>query len=142
ALVGAAAGQALGSAFAKAVFVGYLSIGIAVLVGVLVLALVGSKSNLGEPKRPVDVLALLRGFWVSPRRYPDFAWTFVARFMLYSGYFLVSSYTLYTLQDYVGLGTEGALQVVPIVGVATLLGVLVSTPVAGFLVDRLGRTKP
>jgi MFS family permease len=89
----------------------------------------------------VDVGALLRMFWVSSQ-HPDFAWTFAARFMLYSGYFLVSSYTLYTLQDYVGLGTEGAVQVLPVVGVATLVGVLVSTPVAGFLVDRFERTKP
>ena len=142
ALVGAAAGQALGSAFATAIFGGYLVIGIGVLVGVIVLALVGSKSNIGRPSVPLDVKALLRTFWVSPRKHPDFAWTFAARFMLYSGYFLVSHYTLYTLQDYVGLGTDGAVQVVPIVGVATLVGVLVSTPVAGFLVDRFGRTKP
>ncbi|GLY38906.1 MFS transporter [Amycolatopsis sp. NBRC 101858] len=142
ALVGATAGQAFGSSFASAVFAGYLIIGVALLVGVVLLALVGAQSNIGQPKKPVQVVALLRTFWVSPRKHPDFAWTFAARFMLYSGYFLVSGYVLYTLQDYVGLGTEGAVRTVPVVGVATLAGVLVSTPVAGFLVDRFGRTKP
>jgi MFS family permease len=33
-------------------------------------------------------------------------------------------------------------QVVPLVGVGSLVGVLVSTPLAGWLADRLGRTKP
>ena len=141
-LIGATAGQAIASAFASAVFVGYLVVGTAVFVSTVPVAFVGRKSNVGEPRVPFDLRALLHTFWVDPREHPDFAWTFVARFMLYSGYFLVSSYTLYMLQDYVGLGTEGAVRVLPIAGLATLVGVLISTPVAGFLVDRLGRTKP
>jgi MFS family permease len=123
-LIGATVGQAVASAFATQVFVGYVVIGLLVVVGCVVVAFVGSRSNVGEPRRPVDVKALLSTFWVSPRKHPAFAWTFLL------------------LQDYVGLGTEGAVAVVPVVGVATLVGVLVSTPTAGWLVDRLGRTKP
>lgn len=142
ALLGATVGQAVGSALATMLFVAYLVIALALVVGVGVLARVAARSNVGLPKNPLDVKAVLRTFWVSPRKHPDFAWTFAARFLLYSGYFLLSSYTLYMLQDYVGLGVGGAVRVVPLVGVATLVGVLVSTPVAGWLVDRFGRTKP
>ena len=38
-----------------------------------------------------------RGFWINPRKHPDFAWAFAARFLLILGYFVVSTYQLYIL---------------------------------------------
>ncbi len=50
----------------------------------------------------------LAGFWVSPRQHPDFAWAFLGRFLLILGYYVVYSYQLYILDDYLGLTRDRA----------------------------------
>ena len=41
----------------------------------------------------------LRGFWVSPRKYPDFAWAWITRFLMMFGNALATLYLLFFLQD-------------------------------------------
>jgi MFS family permease len=48
---------------------------------------------------------------------------------------------LYILQDYVGLG-EAAVSRVPMMGLAGMLGSALGTPLAGWVSDRLGVTRP
>jgi MFS family permease len=50
-------------------------------------------------------------------------------------------YLLYILQDHIGLGS-GAIDKLPAMGLAAMLGSLVGTPLAGWLSDRLGVTRP
>src|SRR5215471_4660425 len=50
---------------------------------------------------PFHLGAFLKGFWVSPRKYPDFGWAWLTRFIPFVGYFLGITYTFYYLQDVV-----------------------------------------
>ena len=50
----------------------------------------GRRSALGE---------WLAGFWISPRRYPDFAWAWLTRFLVQLGNAMATLYLLYFLQD-------------------------------------------
>ncbi|OMH27634.1 MFS transporter [Tersicoccus phoenicis] len=83
---------------------------------------------------------LLAGFWISPRRYPDFGWAWLTRFLVFLGNSLFTLYLLYFLQDAVGYPD-------PTFGVLVLTGcyaaaVLVTAVIAGPVSDRVGRRKP
>ena len=138
---GGVIGQSFGAMFSSIIPVGYIVVGVLLMLAVVLFAIVNRRSNLGESKPRLDVVAILKTFWVSPRRHPNFAWAFAGRFLLMVGYFPLSAYTLYILQSYVGLGKE-AVALVPAVGLANLLGTLIGTPIAGILADRLKAVKP
>ena len=141
-MIGALGGQVVGSRFADHLPAGYLLFaGLAIVVVVLFVVLNPDRSNAGEPRAPFELRAFLRTFWVSPRSHPDFAWGFVNRLLLYVGYFLVSGYQLYILQDYVGLGDD-AVKLVPVLGLVGLVGNVVTMLTFGPLSDRIGRRKP
>ncbi|MGO2096794.1 MAG: MFS transporter, partial [Candidatus Microbacterium stercoravium] len=92
-----------------------------------------------EPE-PFRLNEFLRTFWVSPLKHPDFFWAFTGRLLLYTGYFLVIGYQLFLLTDY--FGVEHPEQVIPLLGILSLVGILISTVVSGPLSDRIGRRKP
>lgn len=140
ALVGSVVGQGAGAAFAGMIPVGYVAIATALAVSSAVFAWVNRASNIGVPRQSVNIRSILSTFWVDPVRFPNFALVFAARFLLFVGYFSVQAYLLYVLQDYIGVG-EGAAATVPLVGLVGLVGMIVSTPVAGWLSDRIGRSK-
>ena len=140
-LIGSLGGQTIGATFSNQIVVGYVLVGMVVLVTAVLFVAVNRRSNIGVPKPPLNVGAILRTFWVNPVKHPNFAWAFTGRFLLMVGYFPLTAYTLYILQSYVGLGKD-AVAVVPQVGLAGLLGTLIGTPISGFIVDRIKRTKP
>ncbi len=139
-LVGSVIGQAAGAAFSGAILTGYLTLAGLVAAAAVAFVLVAKRSNIGEPRQPVNVRNILSTFWVSPVKYPNFALVFAGRFLLFIGFFSVQAYLLYVLQDYIRLG-DGAVTAVPLVGVAGLAGMILSTPIAGWLTDRVGRSK-
>jgi MFS family permease len=140
-LAGSTAGASFGALFAGVIPLGYAIVGIALVLSMLVFALVNKESNLDVPRRPIDVKAILMTFWVNPVKHPNFAWAFAGRFLLMVGYFPLTSYLLYILQSYVGL-KDAAVGVVPAVSLATLIGSIVGSPLAGLLADRIKATKP
>jgi MFS family permease len=85
--------------------------------------------------------SLLVGLWVSPRKNPDFAWAFGARFFFILGYFMVLFFELYLLTDYVHLSLAHANQTIGILAIVNLVTTLPAVLVGGILSDRLGRRK-
>ncbi|PRB03439.1 MFS transporter [Microbacterium sp. MYb64] len=140
-MVGSMGGQIFASAMSKHISLAYyLLAGFAVIVLTLFLTLAPDRSSTGLVREPFRLRSFLGTFWVDPRKHPDFAWAFTSRLLLYTGYNVVFGYKLYLLQDYVGLG-EAATGVLPIMGIAAVLGLLSTTVVAGRLSDRLGRRR-
>lgn len=83
--------------------------------------------------------AFLRGFWVSPRRHPDFAWAWLTRFLLNLGYCVGTVYLFYFLTDVLGsVHADADLLLVTVVSTAsTAIAVVVS----GRWSDRLDRRR-
>lgn len=82
---------------------------------------------------------LLAGFWIDPRRHPDFAWAWATRFLVQIGSALGTLYLLYFLQDRVRHpDPEGGLLVLILCYTAGLMATAVT---AGLLSDRTGRRK-
>ena len=78
-------------------------------------------------------------FWVSPRRYPDFGWAWLTRFLLNLGNALGTLYLFFYLQDAVGYGDPGT-GVLILVAIYSVFVVLTAVW-SGNWSDRLGRRK-
>ena len=117
---------------------------VAVAVVVALLALPFALSTPDDPlpreyRQPLRPGAILAGMWVSPRRYPDFAWAWITRFLVQLGNALGTLYLLYFLTDRVHYRDPGT-------GLLILIliytgGLAATTVVAGRLSDRTGRRK-
>jgi MFS family permease len=122
-----------------------LAVLMVVVVGTFVVANRDSSSLTvaAEVERvPFSIVAFVKGFWVSPRRHPDFAWAFASRFLMVIGFYGAQTYGLYILRDYVGLSDTDSTAVAAQVGVVLLVGVLISALASGWLSDKVGRRKP
>lgn len=141
-MLGAIGGQILGASLASNIPMAYLVLaGIALIALTLFVVFNPDRPSKDLAVEPFSVKAFLSTFWVNPIAHPDFFWGFTGRLLLYTGFFAVTGYQLFILQDYIGLGNEGALAMVPILGITTLLGIVVSTVICGPLSDRLERRK-
>src|SRR3954468_6029940 len=89
----------------------------------------------------MDAREWITTFWLSPRKYPDFAFAWWSRFLITLATFMFTTFRLFFLQDRLGLPKDKA-------PAAVTIGVLVYTVppvalrwVAGKISDRTGRRK-
>ncbi len=88
---------------------------------------------------PFRLKAFAAGFWVDPRRHPDFGWAWITRFLVNLGNALGTLYLFFYLQDAVGYDDPEA-------GVFVLTGIyaaclVATTVVGGIWSDRVGRRR-
>ncbi|MFB7359852.1 MFS transporter [Streptomyces gardneri] len=82
----------------------------------------------------------LAGFWIDPRRHPDFGWAWLTRFLMNLSYSISTMYLLYYLTDavrYEGDADTGVL-ILTALNALTLLSTVV---ISGIRSDRSGRRK-
>ncbi|MEU9734759.1 MFS transporter [Streptomyces sp. NPDC048002] len=122
--------------------ISFVAPGLVALLGVVWLVAKLPDRRLDPAERPVSTLSdLLRSFWVSPARYPDFGWAWLSRFMILLAVSCVLNYQVYFLKDEIGLSTDEANRMVGLgVGVQTVL-VVIGSNFFGWLSDRMGRRK-
>lgn len=99
-----------------------------------------------EPQLPWEVLppfhlgSFLKGFWVSPRAYPDFAYAWITRFLMLLAFFTASSFVYYYLNDVIHYtqlfpGQTTADGVTIISGILAVFSVIAAL-LGGFFSDR------
>jgi MFS family permease len=137
--LGVVAGSAL-AATVGGVAGGYLACMVFLLVTVVPYLLLRRDTLLDPALRPAwDWRAFLRGFWIDPRRNPDFGWAWLTRFLMNLGNALPLVYLLYFLQDAVHYpDPAGGVFVLTATYAATMLATVV---VGGIASDRLGRRR-
>ncbi|WP_312178439.1 MFS transporter [Arthrobacter sp.] len=141
-MLGALGGSILGAQFANNIQLGYLVFaGFTLIVLTLFVVFNPDHSSKEMEKEPFNAGEFLRTFWVSPIKHPDFFWAFTGRLLLYTGYFAVVGYQLFILTDYIGLGKDGALAALPLFSLINLVGIVLSTLIAGPLSDKFQRRK-
>lgn len=114
---------------------------IAALSFLLVIPFLFSKDPV-LPKERVpafDFGAFMRGFWVSPRKHPDFAWAWITRFLVSLGNAMATIYLLFFLKDAVKMKNPDQGQLILIV--IYTVGIVVTTVLFGMWSDRMGRRK-
>ncbi|MFF2031681.1 MFS transporter [Arthrobacter sp. NPDC058192] len=144
--IGILAGALIAAAVTGDFAAGYVVCAVALLAGVVLYFFKNDDVPLPPAARPPFALVtFLRGFWISPVRYPDFAWAWLTRLLVNIGNHMVTLYLLFFLNDAVRVQeTEG---IKPEVGVLILTGlyavmVIVTSVIGGRLSDRMGRRKP
>lgn len=138
--VGIVLGVALVSFVVLALDGGILLTAVLLVVLVLPLVLTMRDPKLDKADRPPFRFGeWLRGFWVSPREYPDFAWAWITRFLMQLGNAMATLYLLFWLTDKVKVSDPGGSQTV-LIGLYAL-GTIVTAVIAGVISDRDGRRK-
>ncbi|MCL6733589.1 MFS transporter [Streptomyces neyagawaensis] len=120
---------------------GYAACAVFTLAGVLPYVLRHPDPRLPVAHRPVwSWRGFLAGFWLSPRRYPDFAWAWLTRFLVNLSNGIGLLYLLFYLRDRVRYhDPEQGVLILTAVNAVMLLATVV---VAGVWSDRVGRRKP
>jgi MFS family permease len=90
---------------------------------------------------PWSFRQLVGSLYLNPRRHPDFAWAFASRFMLVMAFAFLVTYQAYYLIEQLG-STKGDVPHQIYLGtLAQSAALVVASPAAGRLSDRLGRRK-
>jgi MFS family permease len=140
-----AIGTILGLVLVMALFAGNRFAGyalVATLLVVLVLPFVARTPDavLPDVQRPVfSVRKLAAGFWISPRRFPDFGWTLLSRTLVNFGNAFGTTLLLYFLKFHVhAKDPDGALLYLSLI---YMFFVIAASLYLGRLSDRIGRRK-
>ncbi|HVK23033.1 MAG TPA: MFS transporter [Actinokineospora sp.] len=117
---------------------GYVACAAFVLLAPLPYVLLGKDSVITE-RPPWDWRAFLSGFWISPRRHPDFAWAWFTRFLMNVSNAIALLYLLFYLKDAVHVADpETGVLILTVVDACTML---VTVMVAGVWSDRIGKRR-
>jgi MFS family permease len=92
-----------------------------------------------ELRAPLDWRAIAAGYWVSPRKHPDFGWAFLTRFLINLGNAIGTLYLLYYLTDAVHYPHPDT-GVLILTAVYTLAALLTAIP-SGLVSDRTGKRR-
>jgi len=144
--LGVVVGTLLVTAAVAGVAQGYAAVAAVLLLCALPFVLTTRNRRLRREERPPwQWRAFLAGFWISPRRHPDFGWAWMTRFLINLGNALATLYLLYFLRDKIryerlfpGQTAEDGLLLLVLVYTA---GVLIAAFAGGVLSDRSGRRK-
>ncbi len=119
---------------------GYVATAVVVVVLAVPYVLRSRDLRLGDGDRPPwDLASFVRGFWLSPRRHPDFAWAWLTRFLVNLGNAMGTLLLYFYLDDAVGYGDPEA--GVFVLTVVYAVFIVLSTVVGGWWSDRVGRRK-
>ena len=120
---------------------GYYVLAIASVVFVLLFLLV-----LRDPVLPRDAVppfnfrTFATGFWLNPRKHPDFAYTWLSRCLIFLGYTILISYIFFYLQDVIHYqGPDKGVTIFQVIATGVLI---VAAVFSGVFAERMQRLKP
>ncbi|GAA3705288.1 MFS transporter [Zhihengliuella alba] len=121
---------------------GDIGLGYGLCAAVMALSVIPYLTHRDDPVLPVAARqpfrfgAFLRGFWISPRRHPDFAWAWITRFLMFMGNQMTIVYLLFFLTDVIR-HPDPAGGVLVLTGLYSVM-VLLSAVAAGRMSDATG----
>jgi MFS family permease len=140
--VGTILGILLVTSLALTSFVGYAAMAILLVITVLPFVLLTKDAVLPASERPpFSAAILLSGFWVSPRKYPDFGWTLLGRILVNLGNALGTTQLLYFLQFGLNRPVAGVQDDLLVLTLVYMLFFILAALGAGKLSDRIGQRK-
>ncbi|WP_066288958.1 MFS transporter [Arthrobacter sp. B6] len=145
AAMGQTVGILIGAVFGAVVSGNYM-VGYALCAGALIVSILPYLFHRNDPQLPKSERVpfrlgeFVRSFWISPARYPDFAWAWLTRFLVNVCNQMTIVYLLFFLRDVIR-HEDPALGVLTLTGIYAVM-VMITAVVAGPWSDRLGRRKP
>jgi len=140
--VGTILGILLVSELALVTFVGYAVMALLLVLTVLPFALFTKDAVLPASERPpFSAGVLFSGFWVSPRRYPDFGWTLLGRILVNLGNALGTTQLLYFLQFGLNRPLKTVQDDLLLLTLVYMVFFIIAALGAGKISDRIGQRK-
>jgi MFS family permease len=140
--IGTIVGLALVILLSLTIFVGYLLVGILVLVLAIPFIATVPDQPLRADQRPRGGLGtLLQGFWINPVKHPDFGWTLLGRILVNLGNALGTTLLLYFLLFGLGMASGDANTGLLELTAVYLVFFVIAALVCGRISDRIGRRK-
>ncbi len=141
--VGGTVGVVVAGRLLERLGLGYTIFGIAIMVAAVLFVLINREyPTSDQPKEPISWGPFIKGFWVSPRKHPDYAWAFAGRFVMILGYQGIQAYQLYIIKEYIGLSDAQAGAFAGTLALITMVTLTTATLLSGKFSDKLGRRKP
>jgi len=138
--VGTILGLVLVTALALSTVVGYIVVAVVLVVAVAPFLILLKDAPLPADQRPeFSARILLAGFWVSPRKYPDFGWTLLGRILVNLGNALGTTQLLYFLAF--GLGSTAAVDDLLVLTAVYMVFFIAAALIVGRVSDRIGQRK-
>ena len=94
-----------------------------------------------ENAPPIGWLDFARSYWINPRRYPDFAWAWLSRFLLVLGTAFINTYQPFYLMDKLGYAERQVPQLIFKAMLAQAIMIVIASSVSGRLSDLVQRRK-
>lgn len=91
---------------------------------------------------PYGFKEFLATFYINPRRYPDFAWNILSRFLIWMGLACVTTYQAYLLIDRFDYTTDNVANGILLATLISTAGLVAGSSFGGTLSDRTGQRKP
>jgi MFS family permease len=143
--VGAVGGAGLAQAFTTRPFLMFLAPAVVLVIGVgLLLPAYTDRRLRPEDARQLpgfDWREFLSSYWVSPRRHPDFGWTWLSRFLVFMGVSTLVTFQAFYLIAQLQVPLERVATLVAVSTAVHYVFVFAASPVGGWLSDRLDRRK-
>lgn len=116
---------------------------IGVLLVLLFCILVSEQDSRGRTfEQTLDFKLVASKFVFNPRRYPDFSWNWLARFLFYFGLTLSSTFIAFLLAQRLHLAVTKIGAMVALAGLLGVVAVMLGAVGSGFVSDRLHLRKP
>jgi len=114
--------------------------------GILLLSLLATfygikETPLTEKQPPIHWPSYIRSLWIDPRKYPDFAWVWITRFLVVMGFEAVKPFIPYYLGDVINIPLKEVSGKASILLAIILFFSVGSAVVGGIWSDRVGRKR-
>lgn len=117
--------------------------GVIALVLVVIFVLILKDRRLAEkPAEKFTVGTFFGSFVFNPRKHPDFGWTWLTKFFVMFGYAGIATFLPLYLITKFQLDEQGAVGTILIANLASMAAMAISSPLGGFLSDKIGKRRP
>ncbi|MDQ1130164.1 MFS transporter [Microbacterium sp. SORGH_AS_0888] len=115
---------------------------IAVVLVVLFCLILRDRRLAEKPAQRFTVGQFLGSFVFNPAAHPDFGWTWLTKFLVMFGYAGIATYLPYYLTERFQLDEKGATGIILLANVASMVAMMISSPLGGWLSDKIGKRRP
>ncbi|MEV6111998.1 MFS transporter [Streptomyces sp. NPDC052109] len=141
AAIGPIAGIAAANAFPAGAAAQWLALAVGSFGTTLVAVLLFRDPPGTEPKPPLNLRTLAGTFWFNPYRYPAFGWAWLVRFLIMCTY-SASGYTAFFLMQHLDVSKARVGTVTLEIGLVGVVCLGISSALAGYASDALGKQRP
>lgn len=95
-----------------------------------------------KPAQRFTIGQFFGSFVFNPAKHPDFGWTWLTKFLVMFGYAGIATFLPFYLTEEFGLDEQGAISTILLANVASMVAMMISSPLGGFLSDKIGKRRP